>query len=66
MMIQTKAFFGDGHYRPIDEQVNAFIKENQNIKVIDVKLTDCENTSSTQAYLVALLIYETDNPDLLP
>lgn len=53
--VRTKAFFANWD---IDEQINNYLEENQDIKVVDIKITQCENTYYTQAYLMALLIYE--------
>jgi len=61
-MIQTKEFFGSSSSRT-DEQTNKFLAENLNIKVIDLKYSYCENTSQTQGYALALLIYEVEEGD---
>ncbi|WP_240371714.1 hypothetical protein [Anoxybacteroides rupiense] len=61
-MIQTKEFFGSSTLGT-DEQINKFLTENQDIKIIDIKYCYCENTHQTQGYAMALLIYESGCKD---
>ncbi len=55
-MIRVREFVGDSLGRT-DEKINEFLS-NKAVKYVDVKYSYCENTSQTQGYALALLIYE--------
>ena len=53
--MRVKEFHGDR--TPVDVKINDFLSTGD-YQVIDIKLTDCENTQQTQGYCIALVMYE--------
>lgn len=69
-MVQVKEFFDKRRYnsntrkwegKSLTENINSFLKDNPNIKVIDIKYNQStyEDTSGIDSVSCALLIYET-------
>ena len=63
-MRKYKEFIGGGEIQDVDEQINSFLEENRNIRIVDVKYNTVygklysEDDDETTIYSCALITYD--------
>lgn len=55
MKTRVKLFYNDGYER-IDDRINEFLEDNY-YELVDIKLTNVDNTIATQTDMIVMLVY---------